>query len=456
MALWAVGLALLCLLAWWCWGHKAALGRLTGGRRQQRQPGPAGEGHGDGVTFAEERGTPVGDCWLICKPSALAQALLKSFCRSAELEAKRWSWKSWPNLQTVMQLLWPPGHPLEFARDHLQLADKGLVALDWVVGPSDRGRKATDAAESLVLLVVPNATGRITRNIQQLCRQALQQGYYPVIFNRRGHNGCPLTSPKLQPFGDPADLKEAVAYIRFRHPTSTLFAVSEGSGSGLLLSYLGECGSSSYLGGATCISPLLKVQDWFEIGIPWLYEWSLLLFQKRSISRYAKALKEVVEMDRVLESRSLQAFEEALFCHHKSQGSSWVAYWDANEPLRDVDEVAVPVLCLCSADDPIRGAPDATLPWELFQSNPFLFLLLSPHGGHCGFLGRESDSWGNAVILEYLRTLVEFFRGEKRMKERPHCGMTTAHHRCRRGTPQSREALLPTSNPFSWQRSYTH
>lgn len=269
-----MGFALLVLLAWWLQGHGTSL--LD--RGQQGSPS-------SGVNLVETRGSLVGHCQLICKPSALAQDLLKSLRRSPELEANRWAWMSWPNLQTVAQLLWPPAQPLEFARDHLQLADNGIVALDWVVGPWKRDRNAANTGDSLVLLVVPSAAGQITRNIHQLCQLALEQGYYPVIFNRRGHNSCPLTSPRLQPFGDPSDLKEAVAYIRFRHPTAVLFAVSEGSGSGLLLSYLGECGSSSYLGGAACISPLLKCQEWFEEGAPWWYEWSLIMIQKRTISR---------------------------------------------------------------------------------------------------------------------------------------------------------------------------
>lgn len=76
-----------------------------------------------------------------------------------------------------------------------------------------------------VLLVIPNAWGRLTRNVLGLCLLALERGYYPVIFHRRGHHGCPLVSPRLQPFGDPSDLKEAVTYIRFRHPAAPLFAV---------------------------------------------------------------------------------------------------------------------------------------------------------------------------------------------------------------------------------------
>ncbi|KAG6928524.1 protein ABHD15, partial [Chelydra serpentina] len=250
-------------------------------------------------------------------------------------------------------------------------------------------------------------------------------------------------------FGEPGDLKEAVMYIRVRQPGSVLCAVSEGSGSGLLLSYLGECGSSSYLAAAACISPVFRCQEWLETGCPWLYEWSLLLHQKRGLSRYTTALAEVVETGRLFRSRSLREFEETLFCQTKQQPVTWDAYWDRNDPLRDADEAAVPVLCICSADDPVRGPPASTLPMELFRSSPYFFLLLTPHGGHCGFLREGPCSWSHEVTLEYLAAVAEFFRAEERLK-----GL----HRCRRGGPQKREAssaACPLQEIFSWQRSYT-
>ena len=202
---------------------------------------------------------------------------------------------SGPHLQTLCHFVLPVGPGSELAREYLQLADDGLVALDWVVGPGARGRRATNAGGlPAVLLVIPNAWGRLTRNVLGLCLLALERGYYPVIFHRRGHHGCPLVSPRLQPFGDPSDLKEAITYIRFRHPAAPLFAVSEGSGSALLLSYLGECGSSSYVTGAACISPVLRCREWFETGLPWPYERGFLLHQKIALSRWVMGAADAV------------------------------------------------------------------------------------------------------------------------------------------------------------------
>ncbi|XP_054250531.1 protein ABHD15 [Indicator indicator] len=407
--------------------------------RRLEVPGDWGEEE-EGIPFIAKDGSEC--CRLFCKPSALAQHLVRGLGRSVVLWGGCWLWPNWPQLQMLQQLLQLPKPEPAVAREFLQLSDAGLVALDWLVGPQGAGSDNGGGGPSSVLLLIPNAAGKVTGGLLQLGLQALEQGFIPVIFNRRGHNGCPLTTPCLQPFGDPGDLREVVTYLHCRHPTAPLLAVSEGSGSGLLLAYLGESGSSSHLAAAACISPIFRGRDWFEARMPWLYEWPLLLHLKRGLSRYVGSLAKVVDVDRLLGSRSLRELEEALFCWTKSNPSSWEAYWEHNEPLRDADEAAVPVLCLCSADDPVRGPPSCTLPFELFRSSPYFFLLLTSRGGHCGFPQQgPGHSWGHEAVLEFFRAMMEFLRAEERRK-----GLLRSH---RFGGPTVKPPI------FTWQRSYT-
>ncbi|XP_018588007.2 protein ABHD15 [Scleropages formosus] len=422
---------------------------------------------------ASESDAPVA---LICKPSALANYLLKhcaTFCSYAA--APRWSWRSSALLQTAFgACCWPSDCAVHFARDHLQMSDGGIVSLDWAAAGSapHRRRRTSSNCSSPVLLIIPNSFGKITRNVLKLCEVGLIHGYQPVVFNRRSHNGTPLSTVKLQQFGDPADLREAVCYIRYRQPASRIYAVSESTGSGLLLSYLGECGSSSYVTAAACISPIFRCQSWFESGPSWLCHWALLLYQKFNLSRYKTALGEVVHTDTLFSSCSLRALEEALFCHSGLKGDSlsagagggWDSYWERNEPLRDVDEVAVPVLCVCSQDDPVRGGAQATLPLELFENNPHFFLLLTSCGGHCGFSapGEGAEPWGPRATLEFFRATTDFFAVEERAKlaaRRRGLG-STAGGRAFRDRSVSTCKRLPACAHnihaiYSWQRSYT-
>ncbi|XP_062275568.1 protein ABHD15 isoform X2 [Scomber scombrus] len=368
---------------------------------------------------------------LICKPSALANYLLKH-CRtfSNYSPCVGWTWRASAFLLSVYEACWPYDSPVQFVRDNLQLSDDGLLALDWAVPSYQKRRRTSSHSTSPVLLIIPNSFGRITRNVLKLCETALSHGYLPVVFNRRSHNGTPLTTLKLQQFGDPADLREAVRYIRYRQPAGRLYAVSESTGSGLLLSYLGECGSSSYVTAAVCLSPVFRCQSWFENGLGWPLQWALVLYQKFCLSRYRTVLGETIQTDALFSSCSLRGLEETLFCQAGSSSSSNT----------------------------------------------------SGHGGHCGFSTQSKGSaaggsaavpnsgmescgtyWSHKALLEFFRATTDFFAAEERAKQlaarRRGLGGGSGGRVFRHRSVSTCKRVPACSHNihaiYNWQRSYT-
>lgn len=149
-----------------------------------------------------------------------------------------------------------------------------------------------------------------------------------------------------------------------------------------------------------------------------------------------------MDVGKLLSCRSLRDMEELMFCgpqkptvaseavggESQSQADTakgWETYWERNEPLRDADEVAVPVLCLCSADDPLVPLA-STIPTSLFHNSPYFLMVLSASGGHCGFAqagpgNRGSSSggmWSHEAVLEYLRVVSDFLKGDERRGSR--------------------------------------
>ncbi|KAM3601147.1 uncharacterized protein V6R79_008396 [Siganus canaliculatus] len=471
---------------------------------------------------------------LICKPTALAKYLLRHCGSLAQPTLASWP-RGDPHLQTLSSMLCGQhGDALQFTREHLQLRDGGIIALDWAV--SNRQVEAGErkrwevrkehhpggktlgcfTAAPPILIIVPQFWGGISSHVKGLCLQAARQGFYVVVFHARGTAGCPLTTPRLAEFGDSADLEQAVLYIHSRHPSSTLVAVSEGSGSGILLSYLGESGSSSYLTAAAAISPVLLGQLWFDTDMPPLYRWWLTFHRKMQLSRYASAFRGVLDVDRALGCSSLRDFEETVSCappgpeahslntvapslawalgERAHPAKDWDSYWERNEPLRDADEVAVPVLCICSRDDPLLP-PTSALPLHLFHSNPYFLLALTETGGHCGFSlesreegveGKRSRSeevledakWSHTAVLDYFKAVADFLKGEERDGAGSRCGPLGeyghAWHRSRTSNPmmapsRRRRASMrrlraqtpeqsrveAEDESFTWKRSYT-
>lgn len=98
-------------------------------------------------------------------------------------------------------------------------------------------------------------------------------------------------------------------------------------------------------------------------------------------------------------------------------------YWDQNDPLRDVDDVSVPVLFIKSQDDPL--VPESAVPFGLFQSYPNLILISTATGSHCGFISSLNShsftSWAEDVAVEFFSAYRKFSsieREEKRNKYR--------------------------------------
>lgn len=222
--------------------------------------------------------------------------------------------------------------------------------------------------------------------------------------------------------------------------------------------------------------------------------------------RYKTVLGETIQTDALFSSSSLRGLEESLFCHPTLRNAAapagpttdghssgaWDAYWEHNEPLRDVDEVAIPVLSICAKDDPVRGDTQSTIPLELFETNPHFFLLLTDRGGHCGFStqsavrasrphcasgpaagpnnlpgsgGSGDTNWSHKAVLEFFRATTDFFAAEERTKQlaarRRGMGAVTGGGRVfrHRSVSTCKQRLPACSHNihaiYSWQRSYT-
>lgn len=85
---------------------------------------------------------------------------------------------------------------LSGCRTHLQLRDRGLVALDWA--GSTPSAPPANPDESLVIVLVLPELGRGPCSVGDTCRAIIGRGMRPVVLSQRGHAGCPLTTPRLQ------------------------------------------------------------------------------------------------------------------------------------------------------------------------------------------------------------------------------------------------------------------
>ncbi|XP_012935130.1 protein ABHD15 [Aplysia californica] len=321
-------------------------------------------------------------------------------CKLKERQFSPCPWLGHRHVQTLLPAILPKPD-VTFEREYLQMRDKGVVALDWVVCPQAKPKKR----RATVLLVLPALTDGAL-SVTGICHTASGRGMRVVVFNRRGHGGSVLTTPRLQSFGDPSDLRQVVKYIRQRLPKAPVAAVAYGTGCGLLMSYLGEFGSSALLTVGACISPCYDVPLRFSSAISNLYDLVLLVRLKTLLFRHAKALSTVLEVDKAVSAWNFSDLDLSLFC--PLYGYQDVEqFWEMNNPIRDVDDIEVPLLCINSLDDPTCQCAD--IPFDLFKCYPNFLLAVTSKGGHCGFLeGFPPKSWADSLCLDYAEAVVEF------------------------------------------------
>lgn len=341
------------------------------------------------------------------RPSSLLKYVLTT-CYSLREPFIPTSWASFGYLQTLLGLILSNG-TMRYRREVLQMADGGIVALDWAwKNSSVSKRKRRKTLSKGVVLIIPDlvaGSGDVTR----LCSNVYANGYEPVVFHRRGTNGLPLTTPKCQSLGDPSDLRDAVRYLFSRLRSGRrISAIGLGFGGSLLLSYLGNYGSSSRLSASVCLSPIYDLQSAIQTNRPnSLLKWLTLQLLKLNFTNHVTTMPKFFDLDSAFSSRTLTQWLECVDCPMYKL-KDMAEYWEHNEPLREADEIAVPLLCINSFDDPVTKKED--IPFELFSTLPNLLLLTTESGGHCGFIedSLNPKSWAHTVALDYIEAVLQF------------------------------------------------
>lgn len=332
------------------------------------------------------------------KESTLASHLIKK-CRLATRSFSPPLWMRNKHIQTFLPFF-IPNCIVEFRREYLQLKDRGVVALDWVENLHLHRKK-----RRTVLVIIPGLCGT-AEGASKICQYAAKRGFQPVVFNRRGLGNSFLTTPKLQSYGDPSDLRQVVKYLNGKYPKALITCVSYGTGSECLLSYLGEFGSSAQISAGVSVSASFEIAHRTSTKMTGFYDLLFLFLLKKVIWKHARALTKNIDIPKALKAWSFKQFDEAVFCKMYDY-TDLDEFWDRNNPLRDVDDISVPLLFISSEDDPLHSHKN--IPFDLFKYYPHFFLIMSKQGGHCGFIDDISTlSWADRVVIDYLEAILEF------------------------------------------------
>ena len=245
-----------------------------------------------------------------------------------------------------------------------------------------------------------------------LAQKALAAGLNAVLLNQRNCGGTEHLGPSLYHSGltgDPAFVIRELARI---DGIDRVVVAGYSLGGNLAIKLAGEhtqdalpslkavCAVSPVLELGTCVAAL-------ERGSNFIYQWNFVRNLKARMRRKDRCYPGRFPLERLWMVHTIRQFDAAFTAPHFGFASAEDYYYRVSG-MRVVDRVRVPALIITAADDPF-------VPVELFRtpaltSNPNITLVITEHGGHCGFFAGSNGSrpdgsrdgyWAERQIIDF-------------------------------------------------------
>jgi uncharacterized protein len=296
-------------------------------------------------------------------------------------------WMANRHVQTVGGRLLRRARPPAFVRERIELPDGDFVDLDFAAGAAD--------GDGPLVLLLHGLEGSARRGYAiNVYRELASLGIRAVGLNFRSCSGELNRSARAYHSGDTGDIEHVLRLLREREPETRFGAIGFSLGGNALLKLLGERGeaASSLIGAAVAVSvpyDLGAGADCLETSVPGRFYTRRFV---RSLVAKAEAkaalLPDVCDLERVRIARTFREFDDAFTA--PLHGFRDAADYYAQSSSRSfIAGIRVPVLLLHAGDDPFL--PAEYFPYEAVAANPWVRAVVTPAGGHVGFI--EGPVW---------------------------------------------------------------
>jgi predicted alpha/beta-fold hydrolase len=257
----------------------------------------------------------------------------------------------------------------------------------------------------LVMLVHGVTGSELSPYVTSTAACCLTLGFPVVRLNLRGAGPSRPLCRLQYHAGQTEDLKDAIASLPTELTSGGIVAVGYSLGANLLLKFLGECGHAAPLLAAVAVSaPLDLVATAWRLRQRRNFVYHRhLLHHMRYGTLAAGAALTVAERLAVKAAQSLWQFDNDFTAPRNGYAGAG-DYYARNSCGDFLDRIAVPTLMIHASDDPI--VPAATY-WSYgWHRNRKLVPLLTRHGGHVGFAGKDSRiAWHDVCTAQFLDAL---------------------------------------------------
>jgi uncharacterized protein len=306
---------------------------------------------------------------------------------------------SWGNPRYFPQLPAPVRRLFDVALDARVVADCHWQGRPW---------------EHPTLLALHGLNGSSDAHYMKgLAAKAFARGMNVVRLNQRNCGGTEHLARGLFHSGLTADAAHVVDELSNVDGLPAIAVAGYSLGGNLALKLAGEYGAHppATLLGVAAVSPIIEIEECtraLERRENLLYEWNFVKDLKRRMRRKNVCAPGAYDLSKLASITTVREFDAAYTAPHFGFRSA-EDYYHRASAMRVIDRIAVPALIITSEDDPF--VPSQPFSDPQVTDNPHIDLRVSPHGGHCGFVGPRSAGddgyWAETQIVDFVSRLTQ-------------------------------------------------
>ncbi|MEI8227765.1 MAG: hydrolase [Planctomycetota bacterium] len=298
-----------------------------------------------------------------------------------------------------------------FLRPHLQrqrieLADGDFVDVD-IAGPDTPG--PGDRPWTLVLHGLEGSSR--SSYVRGMTAALVAAGCEACIVNYRGCSGEPNRLARAYHAGETEDVLAVLERLGAERPGRPFAVVGFSIGGNILMKLLGEDPGRVPAGlvAAAAISPPFDLERCAQhldrrSRTAAVYRGQLLrTLRRKAVAKLARFPRCVAATPKQLRAAHTFALFDELYTAPVHGFENARDYWQRSSGVRYLPSVRHPLLIVTAQDDPFF--PRDYVPRDVVAANACLELVLTEHGGHCGFVGgslRSPTFWAEHTVLHSL------------------------------------------------------
>lgn len=244
--------------------------------------------------------------------------------------------------------------------------------------------------------------------------KALRAGFNAVLLNQRNCGGTEHLAPGLYHSGLIEDAAVLIRELAVRDGITRVVAAGYSLGGNLALRLAGTHAPAALptLKGVCAVSPVLDLEACvraLERRSNVVYQWNFVRNLKNRMRRKQEHHPGAFDLSHLSGIRTVREFDAAYTAPYFGFQSVEDYYYRA-AALRVIDRIEVPALIITAEDDPF--VPHESFRDPAIAANPNVKVVITKHGGHCGFLTTPNGSgddgyWAERQIVDFARAAVE-------------------------------------------------